>query len=215
MCGASLILAGCHSDMWVQPRAEIQGQNDFFADKMDSRQPVEGTVARGALVEKSAYSTGFEAGKLAKEIPFAQAMTDLKLKTYKEFLLRGQERFEIFCQHCHGQLGDGNGMIAQRGLTLKRPVASYHTDRLRKMSAGHFFNVITKGHGVMFPLATKVPVADRWAISAYVRALQRSQAPNATSANDASRFTDPQIVDGFSNGRARSSAPTNQPVISR
>ncbi len=178
--GCAFILAGCHSDMWVQPRAEIQGQNEFFADKMDSRMPVPGTVPSGKLIEATPYTTGFEVGKLAKTIPSARAMTDLDIKTYKDFLLRGQERFEIFCQHCHGQLGDGQGMIAQRGLNLKRQVATYHTERLRKMASGHFFNVITKGHGVMFPLATKVSVEDRWAIVAYIRALQRSQAPNAT-----------------------------------
>ncbi|MEQ1821897.1 MAG: cytochrome c [Fimbriimonadaceae bacterium] len=195
--GPALLLAGCHSDMWVQPRAEIQGQNELFPDKMDSRMPIEGTVSRGAVEKISPYATGFAGGKLVRDIPAQLAMDELNLKTYKDFILRGQERFEIFCQHCHGQLGDGQGMIAQRGLSLKRTVATYHTERLRKMAVGHFFSVIEKGHGVMFPLGTKVPPADRWAITAYIRTLQRSQAPNATVAAELP------------------AAPVNQPVISR
>jgi mono/diheme cytochrome c family protein len=179
MVGCTVFVAGCHTDMWVQPRAEVQGHSDFFADQMDSRPKIEGTVARGHALDDPGYETGRENGKLVTEIPVDRAMKELNVTTYKDFILRGQERFEIFCQHCHGQLGDGQGMIAQRGLNLKRPVGNYHTDRLRKMAIGHFFDVMSHGQGVMFSMAAKVDVPDRWAIAAYIRALQRSQNPQA------------------------------------
>jgi mono/diheme cytochrome c family protein len=110
-------------------------------------------------------------------------MDTLKLKTYKEFLLHGKERFTVFCSPCHSQLGNGEGMIAQRGLKLRRPPGNYHTDRLRKMPVGHFYDVMTNGYGVMFPFASRIAPEDRWAIAAYVRVLQRANDPNA-GAND-------------------------------
>jgi mono/diheme cytochrome c family protein len=97
------------------------------------------------------------------------------------FLKRGQERFNIFCSPCHGRLGDGLGMIANRGLSLRRPVGNYHTDRLRKMPVGHFYDVITNGYGAMYSYASRVEPEDRWAIIAYIRVLQLSQ--NATPAD--------------------------------
>jgi mono/diheme cytochrome c family protein len=87
-------------------------------------------------------------------------------------LERGRERYDIFCSVCHGRTGEGNGMIVQRGFP---PPPSYHIDRLREAPAGHFFHVITHGYGVMYSYATHVPPADRWAIAAYIRALQLSQ----------------------------------------
>ena len=89
--------------------------------------------------------------------------------------MRGQERFEAFCKHCHGMQGDGQGMIAQRGYNVERTVATYHTDRLREMPVGHFFDVITNGYGAMFPFSDRIPVEDRWAIVAYIRVLQRAE----------------------------------------
>jgi mono/diheme cytochrome c family protein len=113
-----------------------------------------------------AFFTGFENGKLVEQFP---------IKVTKEVILRGQERFNIYCSHCHGKLGDGKGMIAQRGLVLARPPASYHTDRLREMPIGHFFDVITNGFGVMYRQAPSVDPIDRWAIAAWIRVLQLSQ----------------------------------------
>lgn len=173
----AVILAGCHTDMWVQPKATVQGQSNFFPDKMDSRPKIEGTLARGQVKDDPVYFSGRENGKLVTEIPATRAMSELKINTYKEFIERGQERYEAFCSHCHGGLGDGQGMIAKRGLALQRPVGNYHTDRLREMSVGHFFEVMTHGQGVMYSMATKVEVPDRWAIASYIRALQRSQDP--------------------------------------
>ena len=103
-----------------------------------------------------------------------------------ELVKRGQERFNVYCSPCHGRLGDGKGMIALRGFQLRRPVGNYHTDRLRKMPVGHFYDVITNGYGAMYSYAARVEPQDRWAIVSYIRALQLSQnAPldEATKAN--------------------------------
>lgn len=178
MLGLAFLAAGCHTDMWVQPKAKVQGESDFFPDKRDSRPKIAGTVARGQQDDDPVYRTGRENGKLVTEIP-PRAMKDLGIETYKDFLLYGEDKFNAFCSHCHGKLGDGKGMIAQRGLELKRPVGNYHTERLQKMAIGHFFEVQTHGQGVMLPMAPRVDVADRWAIAAFVRALQRSQNPEA------------------------------------
>lgn len=179
---AGLFAAGCHTDMWVQPHLRAQQETDFgYSDHSASRLPVKGTVARGEAKDDTAYYTGRLNGKYVTEIPVAHAMSDLKLQSYKDFILRGQERFTIYCTPCHGQLGDGKGMISQRGLALKRTPASYHTDRLRSMPVGHFFDVITNGYGVMFSYAARVQPPDRWAIAAYIRVLQTSQSTSASA----------------------------------
>lgn len=172
-----LALAGCHTDMWVQPKLKAQHGSEVFADGMGSRPKVPGTVARGQNVTDPSYVSGFDPNtrKMLTSIPWERAAKDLKLGTYKDLLMRGKERFEVFCTPCHGQLGNGQGMIAIRGLKIRRQPGNYHTDRLRKMPDGHFFDVITNGYGVMYPFASRIPVEDRWAIVAYIRALQRSQ----------------------------------------
>lgn len=159
-------LGGCHTDMWVQPKVKPLEASTFYSDKLSARKPVAGTVARGHLNEGAALYTGFVDGKLVTTLPVALS---------RELLDRGKERFTIFCSPCHGQLGDGKGMIAERGFNLRKKPASYHTDRLRKMPIGHFFDVITNGYGVMYSYAARVDVQDRWAIAAYIRALQASQ----------------------------------------
>lgn len=161
-----LVLTGCHTDMWRQPKGEPLGENSFFPDGQMSRPLLAGTVARGHARLDDAFYTGAKDGKWLDEIP---------LPVTKAFLKRGQERYDIFCSPCHGALGDGNGMIAQRGFTLKRPVGNIHTDRLRKMPVGHFYDVITNGYGTMYSYASRVQPNDRWAIVAYLKALQLSQ----------------------------------------
>lgn len=160
------VLTGCHLDMWVQPKVKAQSENKFFADGKGTRAPVAGTIEFGKARTDDAFYTGFENGKLVKEFP---------VKVDKEFILRGKERFEIFCSHCHGAIGDGEGMIAQRGFAMAQPVGNYHTDRLREMPVGHLYDVITNGYGVMYPQGAKIRPLDRWAIVAYIRALQLSQ----------------------------------------
>ncbi|MBS1720672.1 MAG: cytochrome c [Armatimonadetes bacterium] len=164
--GTALFMAGCHTDMWVQPKIRPQHESTFFADGASSRSLVEGTVARDHLRTDDALFTGRMNGNLVTQSP---------IKVTKEFLLRGQDRYKVFCVPCHGQLGDGQGMIAKRGLTLKRPIASYHTPRLREMPIGHFYDVMTNGYGAMYSYASRLEPQDRWAVAAYIRALQLSQ----------------------------------------
>jgi mono/diheme cytochrome c family protein len=159
----SAFAAACRQDMHDAPRYEAFEANDQFADGRAARIPPPGTVARGLLREDEALYTGKVDGQAVDQVPFALSHNDL---------LRGQERYTIYCTPCHGQLGDGNGMVVQRGL---RQAASYHQDRLRQERIGYFFDVITNGFGAMQGYAEQVPVRDRWLIAAYVRALQYSQ----------------------------------------
>jgi len=162
----AILLAGCRLDMHDQPKFKPLRENDFYSDLRSSRPIIGGTVARGQLNEDTYLHTGFMNGKEGDVMPFPAT---------REVLERGRERYNIYCSPCHSQLGDGNGMVVQRG--FKRP-PSYHIDRLRKAPIGHFYNVMTNGYGAMADYASQVPVSDRWAIAAYIRALQLSQ--NAT-----------------------------------
>ncbi|MGE0043896.1 MAG: cytochrome c [Vicinamibacterales bacterium] len=159
----ALAAAGCRQDMHDAPRLEAFEASPFFTDGRGSRSAPVGTVARGWLREDEALYTGKENGEYVADFPFAISHDDL---------LRGQQRFNIYCTPCHGALGDGNGMVVQRGL---RQAASYHNDRLREEKIGYFFDVMTNGFGAMQGYAEQVPVRDRWLIAAYIRALQLSQ----------------------------------------
>lgn len=176
--GLFLAVSGCHLDMWRQGKVKPQSESQFFSDRMGSRIEPAGTVSFGQPKLDTAFYTGYTAtGQLVKEFP---------VKVDEEFIKRGRERFMIFCAPCHGQLGDGQGMIAKRGYTVARPIATYHTDRLREIPVGHFFSVITNGQGAMYPFGSRIKPRDRWAIAAYVRALQKSQnAPALTSEQQA------------------------------
>jgi len=160
---AALVAAGCRQDMHDAPRYEAYEASASFADGRASRTAPAGTVARGWLRDDEALYTGKVAGQVVDQFPFAIAHADLQ---------RGQQRFNIYCTPCHGKLGDGQGMVVQRGL---REAASYHQDRLRQEKAGYFYDVITNGFGAMQGYAEQIPVRDRWLIVAYVRALQLSQ----------------------------------------
>lgn len=162
----SAFLLGCHTDMRDQPRYETYEASDFFGDGQIARPVVAGTVARGQLREDDAFYRGKEGEAFVAEIP---------VEIDRSLLLRGQERFNIYCANCHGPSGDGDGMIVRRG--FKKP-PSYHSERLRNAAAGHYFDVVTNGFGAMPRFAPQIEPGDRWAIIAYLRALQRSQ--NAT-----------------------------------
>ena len=166
---ATLALAGCRQDMHDQPRFKPLARSDFYADMRSARPPVEGTVARGEWHEDSYFYSGKVGNQPGDAIPFPVS---------EEVLARGQERFNIYCSPCHSRLGDGNGMIVQRGF---RPPPSFHTDRLRKAPLGYFYGVITNGFGAMPEYASQILPRDRWDIVAYIRALQLSQ--NATAAD--------------------------------
>jgi len=166
---ALLILAGCRQDMHDQPRFKPLAKSDFYADLRSARPQVPGTVARGQLHDDSYFYTGKIGNNPGDYLPFPVT---------EDVLARGRERFNIYCAPCHSRLGDGQGMIVQRGF---RAPPSYHTDRLRKAPLGYIFDVITNGFGAMPEYASQVPASDRWAIVAYIRALQLSQ--NATQAD--------------------------------
>jgi mono/diheme cytochrome c family protein len=135
---------------------------------MASRPLLQNTVARGHLDENTVLYTGKIGTNLVDAFPFPITETVLE---------RGRERYDIYCAPCHGRTGEGNGMVVQRGFPAP---PSYHIDRLRKAPVGYFFDVITRGYGVMYSYAERVQPNDRWAIAAYIRALQRSE--NATLA---------------------------------
>lgn len=186
MVVALLALAGCRQDMHDQPRFKPLAKSDFYGDLRSARTPVEDTVARGQLREDTYFYTGKIGNNPGDYMPFA---------VNPQILARGQERFNIYCAPCHSRLGDGNGMIVQRG--LKHP-PSFHDERLRKAPLGYFFDVMTNGFGAMPDYSAQVSPEDRWKIIAYIRALQLSQ--RATSADVAAgqkvpseppRFKDP------------------------
>ena len=162
-----LLVNGCElrQRMFDQPKYEPLERSTFFADGLSSRQPVPGTVARGQLRLDTHLHLGTVGGELAQTLP-----TNIELDY--GLLKRGQERYDIFCAPCHDRTGRGNGMIVQRG--LKQPL-SMHEDRLREAPIGHFFDVMTNGFGAMYSYSSRIPVEDRWAIAAYIRALQFSQ----------------------------------------
>jgi mono/diheme cytochrome c family protein len=145
------------------PRYEPLEASTFFSDGGSARTPVANSVARGQLREDTLLYEGKINGQLADEFP---------MPVTAEMMARGQERFNVFCSPCHGRTGQGNGMVVQRGF---RAPPSYHEDRLRSAPVGYFFDVMTHGFGAMQDYAAQVPVADRWAIAAYIRALQYSQ----------------------------------------
>ena len=161
---ACVTLAGCRQDMHDAPRYEPLEASTFFADGRSARMLVPNTVPRGYLREDELLYTGRVAGQLADVFP---------TPVTAEVMARGQQRFNVFCAPCHGRTGVGDGMIVQRG--FRRP-PSYHEQRLRDAPAGYFFDVMTNGFGAMQDYAAQIPVTDRWAIAAYIRALQLSRA---------------------------------------
>lgn len=146
---------------------QAQADNAWFPDDRAMRPPVEGTVARGLLKEDDAYHLGRDAnGRLLEGLP-EQIELDAAL------LDRGKARYHIYCAPCHADSGDGDGIVARRG--LKTVPTSYFDPRMQAMPLGHFYDVITNGKGTMLPYAAQIPVADRWAIAAWVRVLQVSR----------------------------------------
>src|SRR3979409_2658938 len=155
------MIAGCdnlHQDMGNQPKNKPLSPSDFFADGRSERAPVENTVARGSM-----DNDDLMVGKDSNNFP---------LPVNAALLARGEDRYKIFCTPCHGLQGDGNGMVAMRG--MKHP-PSYHQDRLRQVPNGYIYDVITNGFGAMFGYSAQIPPGDRWAIVAYLRALQLSR----------------------------------------
>jgi mono/diheme cytochrome c family protein len=162
----SILAAACRQEMYDQPKYQPLEKSSFFSDSRSSRPVVEGTVARGML---DAVAAPIPPGGA----PGAAALaTTLPMPLTRELVSRGRERYDIFCSPCHDRTGGGEGMVVRRGY---RPPPSLHIDRLRDAPIGHFYDVMTRGLGAMPDYAQQVPPADRWAIAAYLRALQLSQ----------------------------------------
>ena len=179
----------CRQDMHDQPKFIPLRPSTFFADGRSARPLVDGTVARGQLNDDAAFYTG--------KGPDGKPLDTFPFPVTKEIVERGQERFNIYCAPCHDRLGTGDGMIVRRG--FRRP-PSYHIDRLRGVPNGYLYDVIAKGFGAMPDYAAQIEPADRWAIVAYVRALQLSQ--HAT-VNDVPPQALEQLTDPAASGGAR------------
>jgi mono/diheme cytochrome c family protein len=183
--------AGCRDGMANQPKLKRFRESTFFEDRASARPLVPGTVPRGHLREDRAFYRG--------EGPDGKFLAELPVKLSRELLARGRERFDIFCSPCHGRTGDGDGMVSGRGLKKFKEPSSFHDDLLRARPIGYFFDVMTNGFGEWMPsYASQVPVADRWAIAAYIRALQLSRSTPVALLSpadlarlyDAARFAD-------------------------
>jgi mono/diheme cytochrome c family protein len=199
ICGSIfLLLTGCRRDMQDQPKMKAFRGTTFFGDGLSARQPIPGTVARGFLRSNTEFFTGKKsrttAGPGTQSIqgqgqnqPPPQAQVQqagaganaypddidyFPIPVNEEVVQRGRERYNIFCSACHGFTGNGDGMIVRRGF---RRAASFNDDRLRQAPVGHFFDAMTNGWGAMPSYAPQIAVQDRWAIIAYIRALQESQ----------------------------------------
>ena len=203
-------------DMQDQPRYEVYEKSDFFKDGISSRQFPQGTVPRGFLREDTELFTGKRANRAgataaaggqnqggagggnagggntntSAPASYPDDVDTFPFPVTAEIVNRGQERYNIYCSMCHGATGYGDGMIVRRG--YRRPT-SYHTDQLRQAPVGHFYDVITNGWGAMPSYSAQVPVQDRWAIVAYIRALQLSQQPGTGSGPAAA--TNPPVTE--------------------
>ena len=184
-------LGGCRHDMQDQPKMKPYRGTTFFADKLSARQPIEGTVARGFLRSDTEFFTGKrskatagpgtqaiqgqaqqQAAPPGQENSYPDDIDYFPIPITEEVVKRGRERYDIFCSACHGLTGNGDGMVVRRGF---RRAASFNDDRLRQAPVGHFFDAITNGWGAMPSYAPQVAAQDRWAIVAYIRALQEAQ----------------------------------------
>jgi len=170
-----LALAGCRADMQNTPKEKTFRPSRFYSDRLSARPLIAGTVPQNGPAGDEVLLSGTINGRLVTLFPFPVT---------REVLRRGRERFNIFCSPCHGALGNGEGMIVQRG--FRRP-PSYHIYRLRNAPVGHFYDVITHGFGSMYDYADRVPPRDRWAIIAYIRALRFSQNVQAAELSGADR----------------------------
>jgi len=189
-CAAVLGLAGCRQDMHDQPKFFPQRGTSFYTDGRSVRPQVTGTIARGQEDEGSYYRTGLVGGSEGDGLP---------IPLTPALIQRGQEQFNVYCTACHSRAGNGRGMIVMRGFF---PASDLHTDRLRNAPLGHFFNVISNGFGAMPDYKGQVTVEDRWAIAAYIRALQLSQHATAVDAAGAKVHTIQEVEkeEGFAPG---------------
>ena len=194
--------------MQDQPKIKPLRGTTFFGDGLASRRPIEGTIPRGFLrADDPEFYTGKKSGAAtstatpaeqqtagatqtasAQQTSFPDDVVDFPIPITEDVVKRGRERYDIFCSACHGLTGNGDGMIVRRGF---RRAASFNDDRLRQAPVGHFFDAITNGWGAMPSYAPQIPVQDRWAIIAYIRALQASQQNTAAASASPAPSTSP------------------------
>ena len=166
---ATLVCAGCRQDMHNQPKFVPQRSTTFFTDGRSVRPQAAHTVARGQLNEDSFFYTGLMNGKELDALPVPVSMAMLK---------RGQERYNIYCTPCHSRVGNGDGMIVQRGY---KPAGNFHDQRRLAEPLSHYFFVMTNGYGAMPDYSAQLTPMDRWSVAAYIRALQISQTSSPSS----------------------------------
>ncbi len=172
-----VLVSACHQSMYDQPKYKKPYMaTSFFADGMVARPRVPGTISQSQVLADEHFYTGQVDGEFVTTFPFPVTI---------QVLRRGQDRFNVFCSPCHGRVGNGLGMIQRRGLV---PPANYHVDRLREIPVGYMFDVITNGFRNMYAYGPKIPPEDRWAIIAYVRALQLSQNASCDDVPDNASF---------------------------
>jgi mono/diheme cytochrome c family protein len=201
---AFLSAAACRQEMYDQAKYKPLGQSRFFPDDRAARPLPDGTVARGWLRSDQKLYQGRQGHDLVAALP---------MPLTKELLQRGQDRFNIFCTPCHDRTGSGRGMVVRRGY---QPPPSLHIERLRDAPVGHFFDVMTNGLGAMPDYASQIEVPDRWAIAAYVKALQLSQhAPAADVPADKKEALDRPAASPAAPGpeREMGQESRNRPVV--
>ena len=204
------VTAGCRHDMQDQPKMKPYRGTTFYADRLSARQPIEGTIPRGFLRTDTELFTGKKSRTTAgpgtqaivgqqqaaapgQDNSFPDDIDYFPIPVTDEVVKRGRSRYDIFCSACHGFTGNGDGMIVRRGF---RRAASFNDDRLRQAPVGHFFDAITNGWGAMPSYASQIPVQDRWAIVAYIRALQESQRNQTTPTASPSPTASPTPTPG-------------------
>jgi cytochrome c len=173
---AAVALAGCRQDMQDQPKYIPMRESAFFGDMRSERPLPEGTVPRGYLLDDSYLNTGKFNGQDGTAFPFPITAADLR---------RGQERYNIYCTPCHSPLGNGRGAVPLRGFS--KDIPSFSDDKLRTAAVGHYFDVMTKGFGIMQDYSYQISVEDRWRIAAYIRVLQLSQHATLADVPEAER----------------------------
>jgi mono/diheme cytochrome c family protein len=190
--GVLLLAAGCRQDMHNSPKAIPLRESVFFRNGSSARPLVEGTVARGTLQDDVTFFTGKNGAAEVDALPFALTA---------DVLDRGEQRFDIYCAPCHGITGRADGMIVRRGY---RQPPSFHLDRLRQAPIGHFYDVMTNGFGAMPDYKAQIAPRDRWAIAAYLRALQLSQhtAVGDVAPEDRQKLSQPAQPEGKAEGGA-------------
>jgi len=174
VAAATVAVSGCRLEMYDQPKVRGYRASAFFADSQGVRPPIEGTIARGTpWPTQFTPIAGFDTNARWKHgVAAVPADSSNPYAISRAFLVRGQERYRIYCSPCHGRVGDGQGMIVKRGMPTP---PTYHSERLRTLKDAYIYDVVTNGFGRMYGYASRIAAEDRWAIVAYVRTLQFSQ----------------------------------------